>query len=483
MNSLFWKFFVAFWLGLVLFSSATFWFASSYLEQSSASPGRESLRTHYLEYLQAARYFARQQGEDGLKRWLRQLDYKEATPYYMVDASGDELLDRDLPEHLLLQLERENRRPELNRDTARRDRRLPHQRKPFQNGMVVLPGWEKLRLVADPRGITLARISKRPRVIALPLIIAAISSALVCLFLARYLVRPINRLQDATHRVAKGDFELSVAKDLNNRKDEIGDLARDFDFMTAQLQGLIESQRQLLSDVSHELCSPLARLQAALGLLQKRLIDMSAPDWSVDARLKALQRIEQEAEKMSELITQILSLSRLDAKSAELKTEATDLVELLQVIVEDANFEASQHRVVLLDAPTRVVQSHRKLLSSAIENVIRNALKYSPETAPIEIKLKNHNTYSDIRIYDHGSGVSEDQLEIIFEPFTRLDEARRSDLGGHGIGLALARKVMQKHGGSITAHNRASGGLCVKLRLPCVYPASISSTTKDKSEF
>ncbi len=466
MNRLFWKFFAAFWLGLVLFSGATFWLASSYLERTSAYPDRESVRAHYRASLRSAQSIARQQGEEALKRWLRKLDRKDATPYYLVDDFGDDLLDRPLPEHLALRLERENRRAELNPAPEPGEHRSPGRFRPFPHGIVELPDHGKLRLVADPKGVTLARILKRPRVIALPLLIAAISSALICLLLARYLVRPINRLQEASRQVARGDFELQVAASLNHRKDEIGDLARDFDLMAKQLQKLVDSQRQLLSDVSHELRSPLARLQAALGLLQKRLLDVSTPDWSEQARFESLQRIELEAEKMSELIGQILSLSRMEASHAKLQLETFDLVELLQAIVDDANFEASQPRVVLHSTAPQLIEAQSSLLSSAIENVIRNALKYSPPEAAIEVTLESQERRTDVVICDRGPGVPQDKLETIFAAFTRLDTARQTDQGGHGIGLALARKILQKHGGDITASNRPSGGLCVRLSLP-----------------
>ena len=466
MNRLFWKIFAAFWLGMVLFSSATFWFASAYLERNSAPTSREEVRVDYIKHFRTAQQIALHQGESGLKRWLRQVDYRDATPLYLIDEFAEDLLGRPMPEHLLLRLEREKRRSELNHNPSRRSHRAPFQRRPFLSGIVEVPGLGEFHLITDPMGITLARILNRPRVIALPLIIAAISSAFICFLLARYLLQPIYRLQDATRRVAKGDFELKVAESLNNRKDEIGDLARDFDVMTAQLQKLIESQRQLLSDVSHELRSPLARLQVALGLLQKRLLDLSAPDWPVESRIQALHRIELEVEKMTEQIAQVLSLARLDAKSAEINIENVDLVDLLSSIVDDANFEVNQQRVVLLNSRPRVIQAHCQLLTSAIENVIRNAMKYSPVAEPIEVTLKDHTAATDILICDRGPGVPKDKLETIFEAFTRLDEARQTDQGGQGIGLALAKRVMQKHGGSITAYNRPSGGLCVRLRLP-----------------
>lgn len=465
MNKLFWKFFAAFWLGLVLFSGATFWLASNYLDRISTATDHESPRKRFKERVQTAQLIAHQDGVDALKYWLYELDFKDAIPYYMVNKAGEDLLERSLPDHLLYRLARENHRPKFEQFPRHSNDQQTLQRKAPNRGRVVIPGLGDYRLIADPKGITLARIIKRPRVIALPLLISIISSVLICLLLARYLVRPIKQLQEATREVAKGHFEVWVADSLNHRKDELGDLARDFDLMTAQLKTLIESQQQLLSDVSHELRSPLARLQAAHGLLQKRVTLLSDPDWPAEAREEALQRIDREIEKMSNLISQIISLSRLDTASSELYIERFDLTELVQSIIDDANFEAGFERVGLETRQNLMVSAQRNLLISAIENVIRNAMKYSRDYSTVEVHLSHEALFTDIVICDKGPGVPEDKLENIFDAFTRLDEARQTDQGGHGIGLALAKKIMQKHGGSILAHNRASGGLCVTLRL------------------
>ncbi len=446
MNQLFWKFFIAFWLGLVMFATASLWAASSYLDQTRNSQRADPPRARFLHYMQKGQQIANRRGRKGVESWLQQLDFREAIPFYLLNQSGEDLLKRSVPDTVEIQLRRNKRH-------------LAHQpNRRARYGLIHIPNLGAYRLVPDHQGVNLTRILKRPRVIALPLLIAALSSALICFLLARYLVRPINQLRRATQRVSRGDFNLSVADKLNSRRDEIGELAHDFDHMTEQLKVQLESQQQLLRDVSHELRSPLARLQLALGLLQKK--SASTSDEQMQAQLT---RVECETEKMNDLIGQILSLTRIDAPQSQF--EPIDLCPLITKVVEDANFEAGQQRVVL-DCPTSVdVSASPLLLASAIENVIRNALKYSPEDQLVKVRVVCQQAQIQIKVIDQGPGVPESQLKTIFKPFARLDEARHSETGGYGVGLALAQKIMQKHHGEIYAQNRAEGGLCVVLGL------------------
>jgi two-component system sensor histidine kinase CpxA len=316
--------------------------------------------------------------------------------------------------------------------------------------------------------VTLSRILDRPHVIALPLILAALVSGLVCLLLARYLTAPLDRLRRATEAYAAGDLGARVAPTLGTRKDEIADLAHAFDHMAQRLQELMASQRQLLSDVSHELRSPLARLQVALGLARQRVTGQADTEFD---------RIEHETERLNDLIGQLLSLARLEASVAPATREPVDLAELLASIASDADYEAhaSHRRVAIIRSEPAVIQGEARLLHSALENIVRNAVRYTPEGTGVSLSLERERGNPDswrIVIRDQGPGVPEEMLPRLFEPFVRVDNARDRASGGYGLGLAIAQKAVRLHGGEVTARNEPAGGFSVVVTLPAT-PAPI----------
>jgi signal transduction histidine kinase len=290
-----------------------------------------------------------------------------------------------------------------------------------------------------------------------PLAIGALAALVTGLALAWYLSRPVRHLRWALQRMAEGRFDTRVEPLMGGRRDEIADLAHDIDGMAAQLEQLIASRRELLHDVSHELRSPLSRLQAAIGLLKQ--------DPSQTAAM--IERIERESQRLDALIEELLTLHRLTA-GAGLARERVDVIELLQAIAEDADFEAkASERSVRIDAPgVFVAEVNGELVYSAYENVIRNALKFSPPGSAVEIEARTSRDGSELvtRVRDRGPGVPAQMLDAIFEPFVRVEgsESRR----GVGLGLAIARRAMALHGGEIRAALRDGGGLEVTLRLP-----------------
>ena len=328
--------------------------------------------------------------------------------------------------------------------------------------VIELPNGDEYRLVPDFNGVTLGRILRRPKVIAIPVLVATLISGLVCFLLARYLTTPIQRLSRATHQYASGDLDLRVEPAMKGRKDEIADLASDFDHMAERLQLLIGSQKQLLSDVSHELRSPLARLQVALGLARQREPGNESPE---------LDRIEIEAERLNELIEQLLSLSRLESSSVPTNTESVDVDQLLLDVIENANYEAESRncKVQLLESIPASIEANEALLRSAIENVVRNAVIYTEENSEIEISMYIDSadpSWLSIKVRDHGPGIPDKMLENIFEPFVRVSEARDRQSGGYGLGLAIVERAIRLHDGEITASNQSDGGLCIHIRLP-----------------
>jgi two-component system OmpR family sensor kinase len=290
------------------------------------------------------------------------------------------------------------------------------------------------------------------------LIIANIlGSLLSAALLAWYFSKPIRSLRSAFDAAAEGDLETRLGPTMGKRRDELADLSRDFDRMAERLQALMDSQRHLLHDVSHELRSPLARLQAAIGLARQKPEKLES----------TMDRLELESSRIDQLVGELLTLSRLEAGGLGTQEEV-NMDELIADIVEDARFEAeTQGRTVDFQGYADViVQGRAELLGRAIENVVRNAIKHTPQGSWVLVKAEHnpsrHHLLLSIR--DNGNGVSETDIDKIFDPFFRSGSNSGTD--GHGLGLAIAQRVMQAHGGTISARNSAGGGLCVEMMFP-----------------
>jgi signal transduction histidine kinase len=300
--------------------------------------------------------------------------------------------------------------------------------------------------------------------------IAFVISLLACYLLARYMTVPIIRLRNATRRLASGDLNQRISPAAGKRRDEIGELARDFDLMAGKLQLLLTSQRQLLGNISHELRSPLARLNVALELARR---------YSTPEAGKYLDRIEWEAERLNELIGEVLTLTRLEGATDNMRRERVDLTSLIKEIADDADFEAQSlnKAVRFVEGGKCVITGVRQLLRSAIENVVRNAVWYTKEGTEAEIYLhcaQNENVSCVVvTVRDHGPGVPEDALAHLFRPFYRVGEARERYTGGTGLGLAITERAVLIHGGVVKAENAPDDGLVVEITLP--YSTSLNS--------
>jgi two-component system sensor histidine kinase CpxA len=293
--------------------------------------------------------------------------------------------------------------------------------------------------------------------------IALVISCLACYLLARYLTVPIVRLRDAARQLASGDLTVRVSPAAEKRWDEIGELAHDFDLMAERIQVLLTSQKQLLGNISHELRSPLARLNVALELARRQ----STPEAG-----KFLDRIEWESERLNELIRQLLALTRLEGLMDRTRKELIDLTHLVQYIAADADFEARsrQRSVQLVEQERCTVIGVRDLLRSAVENVVRNAVWYTREGTAVEISLHSLTnrgaTQAIVNVRDHGPGVPEEMLLDLFRPFYRAGEVRERQTGGAGLGLAITERAILLHGGKIKAVNASDGGLIVEISIP-----------------
>lgn len=289
-----------------------------------------------------------------------------------------------------------------------------------------------------------------------PLGIGMIASLIFATLLARHFSRPILGLRKAFSDVATGNFATRLGSKPSRWADELSDLGSDFDRTAAQLKMLIDNQRRLLHDVSHEVRSPLARMQLAIDLARQQ----------PERAQESMQRLERESGRINQLVEELLTLSRLEAGACGSLDESVDLPELLRELVEDARFEAEgKHCKVSLGSEEHaLVKGRGELLQRAIENVVRNAIRYSPEHSPIIIDLHCSGERVCIRVEDSGPGVAESALEAIFDPFVRLQDSRSND--GYGLGLAITRQTLEAHGGSVRACNREHGGLRVEMYLP-----------------
>lgn len=294
--------------------------------------------------------------------------------------------------------------------------------------------------------------------------VAMLPASLVCILLTFYLTRPITRLQSAAKRLASGDLDARAVSEKYGRKDELGDLARDFDAMAAHIQLLMTAQRRFVADVSHELGAPLTRMHLALALLRREFGGNSS----------SILRIERETDKLSNLVQQLLLLAGLEAGRVPAETLApVSIRALCDGIIEDANFEAT-HRGCRITGIRQDITllAFPNLLRRAIDNVLRNAIRYSPTGAEIQFNCKVDPIDREVavEILDHGPGVPEDALADILRPFFRTAPGRETSSGGTGLGLAIANEAVHMHDGTIQARNRKGGGLQVTLRLPLRTP-------------
>jgi two-component system sensor histidine kinase CpxA len=452
-HKLFWKIFLSFWLALIIFTGTLMFAASSYLEHIRTQQDIGSVRMRLSEYLDQAQAIAERKGMQGLREWLEHLDRSEAIPIFLIDEAGQDLLGREIPPDIIARLER--RRGHAGRVERKRHRHAEP---------ILLADGSTYHMAPDFQSITLLRVLQRPRVIALPVTIAALISLLGCMLLSRYLTLPLERLRRATQHIAAGDLAQRVVPSMGARQDEIADLASAFDRMAERLERAFNAQRQLLSDASHELRSPLARLQVALELARQR---------SRGDAEEELDRIELEIERLNALIGQLLEFSRLEAGVDAAHIQLVDVREILEGVIADAQFEAESKgcKANLCESFEALVNANALLLRSAIENVIRNAVKYTKPGTAVEISMLKDTAKPDkpgiiIRVRDHGPGVPEEMLPHLFEPFVRVEAARDRSSGGHGLGLAIADRAVGLYGGGIAARNEGDEGLSVLIRLP-----------------
>jgi two-component system sensor histidine kinase CpxA len=449
-RSLFLKIFIWFWLAMILVNVALF----AAVAITRPTPTGRSWRdlTMVGPNAQNAGDIYDQGGRSTLLSYLQETEKSSGINAVFFDENGQELSGRPAPAGANELVAKAVKSGDTEFNFAGR------------NTLVAKP-------VATSRGnhyIYIAHIPRTPynvslRTQGLRLLAVLLTGGLFCYWLAWYLTTPLLKLRTTTNELAEGNLGARVTSKLSKRRDEIGQLGRDFDLMAERLESMVRAQQRLLGDISHELRSPLARLGVALGLARQRS--------GADAK-GALDRIERESENLNEMISQLLILTRLESGTDGRKKTNVDLAALLREVADDADFEArSLNRgVQVVSADNCSISGVEELLRSAIENVVRNAVRYTSEGTAVEVALRKQNGAGDnfaiISVRDRGLGVPEESLEKIFRPFYRTEDARdRQSGGGTGLGLAITERAVRMHGGTIKATNAQGGGLAVEMKL------------------
>lgn len=293
--------------------------------------------------------------------------------------------------------------------------------------------------------------------------------AVLCYALARQLTSPLRTMQKTIERFGRGDFSARVN---SRRADELGQLGRTVDQMAERIESLVKSQRRLLQDISHELRSPLARLGVA--------VELGRGGGRSDT---AFDRIEREADRLNTLVGELIQVTRAEGDPAGPATEPMQLDELVRLIADDVRIEAERHQIgIEVETCGAGMEGNPELLRRAIENILRNAIRYSPDGGRVEVKLTSDSGYYRVAIRDFGAGVPDEALAHIFDPFYRVETDRGRTSGGVGLGLAIARRAVELHHGLLKATN-AKPGLLVEIELPAPNSVTTAETLLVSSGF
>jgi signal transduction histidine kinase len=383
--------------------------------------------------LAEARYMYENGGPEALRRTLLRFERVTETEGILTDSAGRDLVTGEDRSDLVEAARQRSRLPFLRRDRTVVGRRSGDG---VYYYFVLLPGSRVMTWFLEPE---------------VHLSILAVL-ALLCYAFARYLTNPVRQLQRAVDSFGRGDFSVRAKV---NRGDELGHLAHTFNEMADRIQLLMAAERRLLLDISHELRSPLARLSVA--------IELARMGEEVESHL---DRIEKEAGRLNALVGELLQVTRAEGDATRLRSQKVDLARLLEELVEDARLEADARGCgITVEAEPLTIPGDPELLRRAVENVIRNGIRYSPAGTTLEVRLAFANQRAVISVRDYGPGVPEESLNRIFDAFYRVEPDRDRASGGVGLGLAIARRAIELHHGAVSARN-SHPGLMVEISLP-----------------
>ena len=464
MGRLFWKFFIFIWLaqvGAILATGTSFWFKTH--SQNGRPAGLDSSPPASM-LIDSAALTLNHGGVSALRELVSNMRRHRV---FAVDETGKEILDRPVDSSVI--------------DKARflADNETPGGESAFRRIMasdghtylLFVPTRPNEQNMGPPfrsdRGPI--RDESPPRreeflwskdgllIPIFPTIATLFASLIAAFLLARHFSKPIRSMRTAFEAATSGNLQMRLMPLMGNRNDEMADLGRDFDRMTDKLRLLMDSQQKLLHDVSHEMRSPLARLQVALGLARQQPEKIDS--W--------IERMERESVRIDQLVGELLTISRLEAGVMGSMNDRINVGDLIGHIIDDARFEsASQGKDISLSwGKEASLKGQTELLHRAFENVIRNAVRHTPEGSSVEVRGSVHAGLLHVTVCDHGPGVPNVELLSIFEPFFRGSNSR-GETTGHGLGLTIAKRVIQAHGGNISATNQPEGGLCVHIDIP-----------------
>nr|WP_249341946.1 HAMP domain-containing sensor histidine kinase [Pseudomonas sp. PCH44] len=437
LRSLFWRILASFWLAITLVAGLSILLGHVLNQDAwilSRHPGLKTMASDWAKHYE-------QEGLESAQAFLERRKERYKIDVQVLDDSGDAVVPGTFPRRAAAfearqhnderhlpwrRLTEEYTSPETG-NTYLLIYRIPHPE---------LDAWHRESLLWPLSALGIA------------LVVLTLFSLLVTLSITR----PLNRLRGAVHDLGQASYQQNSLARLAARRDEFGVLAKDFNKMGARLQSLIGSQRQLLRDVSHELRSPLARLRIALALAERAETEQRQALWP---------RLTRECDRLEDLISEILTLARVDAEQAH--AEPVDLNALLGSVRKDAQLSAPEQEVKLEAQPGLTLQGWPTLIERAVDNLVRNALRFNPEGQPIEISAQREQDKIVLSVRDHGPGAAPEHLAQLGEPFFR---APGQEAAGHGLGLAIARKAAERHGGSLVLENHPQGGFVARLELP-----------------
>ena len=441
MRSLYWKIFAFFWLTLIITAGTVVTLTSTIIEN------RQQIESHQI--IEMGVHLADEYEEDGrhaLDHELKELDFRFGIQAFMLDAKNRPISRVNLPKDWLSFTQ-------------------PLTPKRFKDRS--LRGLKAYRISSSSGTLytMVARVDRDSRYAywtshlpALQLFIALIIVGLLTAFVTWRITKPLALLRRATNAFARGKFDARVDEQVICRKDEISQLGNSFNNMAERIAMLLSNQQRLFRDISHELRTPLARQQIALELLARKLPD--------DDRA-SIDRIEREIGRMNELIDQVLTLLRLEQGEQAVNKEDYDIGALITQLVNDASFEAQDEDKISLNLPDQTkLNGCPELTSRCLENIVRNALRYTGDDGQVHIDVSKGKEWLEISVKDDGPGVPEAALKHLFEPFYRVEDDRNQQSGGYGIGMAIAEQAIRSQGGTIVAANRPEGGLQITIRLP-----------------
>ncbi len=426
------------WLSIVGFSATIGWLNDKLAREQWAEEPANTFARGMFRISQRAMLAIQMDDRKGLRDELLGIPRMTRSHFYVVDYNNEEILERDETLQQLI-----DRRTVMDIQTYQDSQQRPY------------------TLYTVNRTPPSTILAPGPQGTALRLLAAALISALISYFLARSLSRPLEELRLASRKIAAGELGTRVGQAMTERHDEFGQLATDFDAMASRLQVMQQANQRLLQDVSHELRSPLARLNVAVEIARNKGAGQVESE---------LNRIELEIERLKTLVNDVLGLLRESSETVPKVDEDIELRALLSDLVEVVNYEVPQGKPGISWTPGDPFKCRgdRELLWRAMENLLRNALRHTDPKKGVVLSLEQGRGRRRVHmsVRDFGPGVPDGELEKIFEPFYRVQESRDRGSGGHGLGLSIAANAVRRHGGSIKASTADGGGLIVRISLP-----------------